>query len=213
MTAPPGIVDGRLRDYRVLGEGALARVLKALDGVGEETRIAGGAVRDLALGLTPGDFDLATTATPEAVMARARAAGFRVVPTGLAHGTVTVIVDGRPFEVTTLREDIATDGRHAVVKFGRDFRADALRRDFTINALSLDAKGRVHDYCDGLADLAARRVRFIGDASQRIREDYLRILRFFRFSARYGEGPLDAEGFAAAIAERDGLSVLSRERG
>ncbi len=184
MTALPAIVDGRLRDPGVLRAGAVARVRKALDGNGEETRIAGGAVRDLALGLTPGDFDLATTASPDVVMARARAAGFNVAPTGLAHGTVTVIADGRPFEVTTLREDVATDGRHAVVKFGRDFRADALRRDFTINALSLDAEGRVHDYCGGLADLEARRVRFIGDARERIREDYLRILRFFRFSAR-----------------------------
>jgi len=111
-----------------------------------------------------------------------------------------------------LREDVQTDGRHAVVRFGRDFRADAMRRDFTINALFLDVEGRVHDYCDGLADLQARRVRFIGDARQRIREDYLRILRFFRFSARYADGPLDAEGFAAAIAERAGLSILSRER-
>jgi poly(A) polymerase len=212
MTASPAIVDGRLRDPGVLQEEALARVLNALDGNGEETRVAGGAVRDLALGLTPGDFDLATTAPPEIVTSRARAAGFNVVPTGLTHGTVTVIADGRPFEVTTLREDIATDGRHAIVKFGRDFRADALRRDFTINALSLDAEGRVHDYCGGLADLDGRRVRFIGDARQRIREDYLRILRFFRFSARYGEGPLDAEGFAASIAEREGLAILSRER-
>ena len=196
----------------MLREGALARVLAALDGNGEETRLAGGAVRDLALGLTPGDFDLATTALPEIVIARARAAGLHFAPTGIAHGTVTVIADGRPFEVTTLREDVETDGRHAVVKFGRDFRADALRRDFTINALSLDAEGRVHDYCGGLADLQARRVRFIGDARQRIREDYLRILRFFRFSARFGEGALDAEGLAAAIAEREGLSILSRER-
>jgi poly(A) polymerase len=212
MSVLPGIVDGRLRDLRALREGAVARVMKALDGNGEETRIAGGAVRDLALGQPPGDFDLATTASPEVVIARARAASFNVAPTGLAHGTVTVIADGRPFEVTTLREDVMTDGRHAVVKFGRDFRADALRRDFTINALSLDAEGRIHDYCGGLADLEARRVRFIGDARQRIREDYLRILRFFRFSARYGEGPLDTEGLAASIAEREGLSILSRER-
>ena len=212
MTSAPAILNGRLRDRAVLREGPLARVLGALDGAGEATRVAGGAVRDLVLGLTPGDFDLATTALPEIVIARARAAGFNVAPTGLAHGTVTVIADGQPFEVTTLREDVETDGRHAVVKFGRDFRADAMRRDFTINALFLDAEGRVHDYCGGLVDLEAKRVRFIGDARQRIREDYLRILRFFRFSARYGEGPLDAEGFAAAIAEREGLSMLSRER-
>ena len=114
--------------------------------------------------------------------------------------------------MTTLRQDIATDGRHARVAFGRDFRADALRRDFTINALSIDAEGRVHDYAGGIADLAARRVRFIGDPRQRIREDFLRILRFFRFSARFGRGELDPEGFSAAISERDGLSILSRER-
>ena len=153
-------------------------------------------MRDLALGEKPGDFDLATTALPAVVMKRARAAGFGVAPTGLAHGTVTVIVEGRPIEVTTLRHDVETDGRHAKVAFGRDFAADALRRDFTINALSLGRDGTVHDYAGGLADLADRRVRFIGDARQRIREDYLRILRFFRFSARYGQGALDPEGFA-----------------
>ncbi len=159
-----------------------------------------------------GDFDLATTALPEVVMRRARAAGFRVAPTGLAHGTVTLIVEGQPIEVTTLRRDVATDGRHAKVAFGRDFEADARRRDFTINALSLGRDGIVHDYTGGLADLAARRVRFIGDPGQRIREDYLRILRFFRFSARYGDGALDPEGLSAAIEERDGLMILSRER-
>ena len=145
-------------------------------------------------------------------MKRARAAGFGVAPTGLAHGTVTVIVDGRPLEVTTLRRDVDTDGRHAKVAFGRDFRDDALRRDFTINALSLTRDGRVQDYVGGLADLAAGRVRFIGEARRRIGEDFLRILRFFRFSARYGDGKLDPQGFAAAIAEREGLAILSRER-
>jgi len=212
MSDLPAIRDGRLVDRRLLDEGRLARALRALDGEGEETRLVGGAVRDLALGEKADDFDLATTASPEEVMKRARAAGFGVAPTGLAHGTVTVIVGGQPIEVTTLRRDLATDGRHAIVAFGRDFEADARRRDFTINALSLGRDGVVHDYVGGLADLAQRRVRFIGDASERIREDYLRILRFFRFSARYGEGALDAEGFRAAIRERDGLSVLSRER-
>jgi tRNA nucleotidyltransferase/poly(A) polymerase len=212
MSGLTAIRDGRLVDRRLLDEGRLARALRALDGEGEETRLVGGAVRDLALGEKADDFDLATTASPEEVMKRARAAGFGVAPTGLAHGTVTVIVAGQPIEVTTLRRDVATDGRHATVAFGRDFRADARRRDFTINALSLGRDGVVHDYAGGLADLAARRVRFIGDASERIREDYLRILRFFRFSARYGEGALDAEGLSAAIRERDGLGVLSRER-
>jgi poly(A) polymerase len=196
----------------LLREGPLADVMTLLNGGGEETRLVGGTVRDLALEAPPGDFDLATTAPPEAVTARARAAGLHVVPTGLAHGTVTIVAAGLPIEVTTLRQDIATDGRHATVAFGRDFRLDALRRDFTINALSIDMHGRVYDYAGGLADLEARRVRFIGDARSRIREDYLRILRFFRFSARFGEGELDAEGLAAAIREREGLAILSRER-
>jgi poly(A) polymerase len=196
----------------LLREGPLADVIKLLNGEGEETRLVGGAVRDLALGEPPGDFDLTTTARPEVVTARARAARLQVVPTGIAHGTVTIFADELPIEVTTLRQDLATDGRHAEVAFGRDFRIDALRRDFTINALSIDLEGRVHDYAGGLADLEARRVRFIGDPGQRIREDYLRILRFFRFSARFGEGELDAEGFAATIRERDGLAILSRER-
>lgn len=208
----PAIVKGRLKNRSVLKEGPLALALEALNGEGEETRVVGGAVRDLALGEPPGDFDLATTARPEVVMTRARRAGFGVVPTGLKHGTVTILVDGAPIETTTLREDVETDGRHAKVLFGRDFAGDARRRDFTINALSLDLDGAVHDYVDGLADLAAGRVRFIGDARARIREDFLRSLRFFRFSARYGEGPLDAEGFRAAVQEREGLRRLSRER-
>ena len=212
MSALPGLRDGRLADRRLLETGWLARALATLNGDGEETRLVGGAVRDLALGEAVGDFDLATTALPEVVMKRARAAGFGVAPTGLAHGTVTLIVEGRPIEATTLRRDVDTDGRHAKVAFGRDFRDDARRRDFTINALSLTEDGVVHDYVGGLIDLAARRVRFIGEARQRIREDYLRILRFFRFSARYGDGGLDRPGLAAAIAERDGLAILSRER-
>jgi poly(A) polymerase len=206
------LAGGRLRDMSLLREGPLADVMTLLNGDGEETRLVGGTVRDLALEAPPGDFDLATTALPEAAMTRARAAGLHVVPTGLAHGTVTILAEGLPIEVTTLREDIATDGRHAQVAFGRDFRVDALRRDFTINALSIDLDGCVHDYAGGLADLSARRVRFIGDPHLRIREDYLRILRFFRFSARFGEGELDAEGFAATIRERKGLAILSRER-
>jgi poly(A) polymerase len=212
MSALPAIREGFLVDRRVLREGPLARALTVLNFPGEETRLVGGAVRDLALGMSVGDFDLATTALPEIVMRRARAAGFGVAPTGLKHGTLTLIVDGAPIETTTLRQDVETDGRHAIVRFGRDFAADAMRRDFTINALSLGLDGAVHDYTGGLADLAARRVRFIGDASERIAEDYLRILRFFRFSARYGEGPLDPQGFAATIVGRDGLARLSRER-
>jgi poly(A) polymerase len=212
MKSLPAIADGRLKDRRLLEEGSLALALAALNGEGEETRLVGGAVRDLALGLPPGDFDLATTARPEIVMKRARRAGFGVAPTGLKHGTVTLIVAGAPIQTTTLREDVETDGRHAKVRFGRDFSQDARRRDFTINALSLGRDGIVHDYTDGLADLAARRVRFIGDARARIREDFLRSLRFFRFSAIYSEGPLDADGFLAVIQEREGLQRLSRER-
>ena len=212
MSGLPGLRDGRLKDLGPLSQGPLAGALAALDGEGEETRLIGGAVRDLALGKTAVDFDLATTATPDEVIRRARAAGFKVALTGLAHGTVTVIVDRQPIEVTTLREDVETDGRHAKVAFGRDFPADARRRDFTINALSLSRDGRLHDALGGLRDLAAGRVRFIGEADQRIREDYLRILRFFRFSARFGDGAVDREGLAAAIRGRAGMARLSRER-
>ncbi len=154
MTALPGLDGGRLRDLAPLRQGALARALRALDGDGEETRLVGGAVRDMALGEPVGDFDLATTATPSEVIRRAEAAGFKVALTGVAHGTVTVILGGRPIEVTTLREDVETDGRWAKVSFGRDFSADARRRDFTINALSLGPDGIVHDYVGGLVDLA-----------------------------------------------------------
>lgn len=195
-----------------LARPTLARLLDALNGEGEETRIVGGAVRDLLLDQPIGDVDLATTALPLETIRRGRAAGFKAVPTGIEHGTVTLVGDGVGFEVTTLREDIETDGRRATVRFGRDFVADALRRDFTVNAFSLDHAGTVHDPCGGLADLAARRIRFIGDAGSRIREDYLRILRFFRFHARYGAGAPDPEGLAACIAGRAGLAGLSRER-
>jgi poly(A) polymerase len=212
MSRAPGLKNGRLADLGPLTHGLLARAFGALDGDGEETRLVGGAVRDLALGASAVDFDLATTALPDEVIRRAEAAGFKVALTGLAHGTVTVIIDGRPVEVTTLREDVETDGRHAKVAFGRDFSADARRRDFTINALSLSADGQVHDPLGGLDDLASGRVRFIGDADSRIREDYLRILRFFRFSARFGEGALDREGLSAAIRARCGMARLSRER-
>jgi poly(A) polymerase len=212
MTALPGLTHGKLKNQTPLRQGPLARALGALNGEGEETRLVGGAVRDLALGEPAVDFDLTTTATTDEVTRRAREAGFKVALTGVTHGTVTIIVDGRPFETTTLREDVETDGRWAKVAFGRDFAADARRRDFTINALSLSIDGKIHDYVGGLEDLAAGRVRFIGDAEARIREDYLRILRFFRFSARFPAGLLDREGFSAAIRSRHGLARLSRER-
>jgi poly(A) polymerase len=195
-----------------LREGTLARLLAVLDRDGEQARVVGGAVRNALLGEPIGDIDIATTAVPPEVIRRAAGAGFKPVPTGIDHGTITVVVDSRPFEVTTLREDVETFGRHANVRFGRDWRADAERRDFTMNALSVSADGAVHDYVGGLADLAQRRVRFIGAAATRIAEDYLRILRFFRFHAAYGHGMPDPAGLHACIAARGGLEQLSRER-
>ncbi|GLK56497.1 poly(A) polymerase [Methylopila capsulata] len=205
-------VSARLDDVAWLTASPLREVLAALDSDGEEARIAGGAVRDAWLGLPRGDIDVATTALPEETMRRARAAGWKAVPTGIDHGTVTVVAEGHPFEVTTLRRDVATDGRRAVVAYTRDWAEDVQRRDLTMNGLYLDRAGRIHDLVGGLGDLEAGRARFIGDARERIREDYLRILRFFRFHARFGRGELDREGFAAAVAERAGLATLSRER-
>jgi poly(A) polymerase len=195
-----------------LTEAPLGDLLAELDRDGEEARVVGGAVRNALLGEPHGDIDIATTALPQEVVRRVTAAGFKPVPTGIEHGTITVVAAGTPFEVTTLREDIETFGRHAKVAFGRDWRRDAERRDFTINALSAARDGTVYDYVGGLEDVAARRVRFIGDAATRIAEDYLRILRFFRFHAAYGEGALDPAGVAACIAGREGLERLSRER-
>jgi poly(A) polymerase len=199
-------------DAAWLREAPLRDILAALDGDGEEARIVGGAVRNALLGEPHGDIDIATTAPPAEVIRRVEAAGFKAVPTGVEHGTVTAAAAGQPFEVTTLREDVETFGRHAKVVFGRDWKRDAERRDFTMNALSLSRDGTVHDYVGGLADIEARRVRFIGDATRRIAEDYLRILRFFRFHAAYGEGTPDPEGLAACIEGRAGLEQLSRER-
>lgn len=187
-------------------------VFSALAAAGLEGRVVGGAVRNALLGTDVSDIDIATPALPEQVMAAAAAAGLGVVPTGLKHGTVTVVADGVPHEVTTLRHDVETDGRHAVVAFSADWAKDAARRDFTINALYCDRDGTVFDPLGGLPDLAARRVRFIGDPHERIREDYLRILRFFRFSAEYAAGPFDASGLDAAGELRAGLWGLSRER-
>jgi poly(A) polymerase len=196
-----------------LSDAALGKVLGALDRDGEEARVVGGAVRNAIIGEPVHEIDIATTAVPQETIRRVEAAGLKAVPTGIEHGTVTVVVDGRPFEVTTLREDVETYGRHAKVAFGRDWRRDAERRDFTMNALSLTRDGTVCDYVGGLADLDARRVRFIGEAGKRIAEDYLRILRFFRFHAAYGDGgPPDCSGLSACIVARGGLENLSRER-
>lgn len=195
------------------GRPGLARVLAALDGEGEEARIVGGAVRDWLIGRgVRFDIDIATTATPEEVTRRALAAGLKAVPTGVEHGTVTVVAEAEPYEVTTLREDVETDGRRARVVFGRSWAHDAQRRDFTMNALYLTRTGELIDLVGGAADARAGRVRFIGDADVRIREDYLRILRLFRFHAAYGKGALDEAALAAAVRNRDGLGRLSRER-
>jgi poly(A) polymerase len=203
----------RKLDAAWLSAGALPRLLAVLDCDGEEARVVGGAVRNALLKMPIHEVDVATTAVPEEVVRRVTAAGLKAVPTGIEHGTVTVVVDKHPFEVTTLRQDVETYGRHAKVAFGRDWKSDAERRDFTINALSASRDGTVHDYVGGLADLAVRRVRFIGDPRRRIEEDYLRILRFFRFHAAYSEGGHpDAQGLAACIAGREGLDQLSRER-
>jgi len=164
------------------------------------------------MGLPLSDIDIATTASPDEVVRRATGCGLRAVPTGIDHGTVTLVVDGAPFEVTTLRQDVETFGRKAKVAFGRDWKVDAERRDFTMNALSISADGVVHDYVGGRADLEAGRVRFIGDPARRIAEDYLRILRFFRFQASYAHGAPDPAGLHACIVARDGLRSLSRER-
>ena len=197
----------------LLDQPGVRRALAALDVKGAETRLVGGCVRDALLGNPSADIDLATTLLPDAVMdAARRVPGLKAVPTGIEHGTVTLVTGDGPIEVTTLREDVETDGRHAVVRFGGDFARDAERRDFTVNALSLGADGRLHDTVGGLPDLAAGRVRFIGDPATRIREDALRILRFFRFHARFGAGPPDAAALAACIAARDALDRLSRER-
>ena len=201
-----------LGDAPWLGSGGAARVLALLNGKGEEARVVGGAVRNALLNLPTGDIDIATTALPDEVIRRARASGIKSVPTGIEHGTVTLIVDAQPFEVTTLREDVETFGRKARVAFGRDWVRDAERRDFTINGLSVSADGVVHDHVGGVADIAARRVRFIGDPDQRIAEDYLRILRFFRMHAAYGAGAPDRAGYLACIRARAGLTGISAER-
>lgn len=191
---------------------ALTRVLALLNAEGGEARVAGGAVRNSLMGLPVADVDIATTLTPDAVVARAKAAGVKAVPTGIEHGTVTLVTEGQPFEVTTLRRDVATDGRRAEVAFGTDWQADAERRDLTINALYAKADGSVVDLVGGLKDIKTRTVRFIGEADKRIAEDYLRILRFFRFFAHYGGGRPDADGLRACARAKGNLGKLSAER-
>ncbi len=196
---------------RLSAREGFAALIEALGGP-DQTRLVGGVVRDTLLGLDPADVDLATRLLPDDVLARLKAAGIRAVPTGIAHGTVTAVLPSGPIEVTTLRHDVSTDGRHAVVAFTDAWDEDAARRDFTMNALYADpVTGAVFDSVGGLADLEARVVRFIGDPYRRIAEDHLRILRFFRFHARFGD-TIDAEGLAACSARANDLMALSRER-
>lgn len=191
---------------------ALKRIFALLNADGGEVRIVGGAVRNALMDLPVVDVDMATTLTPDVVVERAKAAGVKSVPTGIEHGTVTLVIDGEGFEVTTLRRDVETNGRHAQVAFGTDWQTDAERRDLTINALYANEKGEIIDLIDGLPDVESRTVRFIGDAAMRIAEDYLRILRFFRFFAHYGSGRPDADGLRASARAKDKLGTLSAER-
>lgn len=200
-----------LREQAWLNEPRLQAVMRALNAKGE-TRVAGGAVRNALLGVPVADVDLATVLLPNEVIAAAKAAGFGVHPTGIDHGTVTVTHQRAAFEVTTLRRDIETDGRHAVVSFTTDWAEDAARRDFTINAMYCDSSGKIFDYTKGYQDIQKWRVKFVGDASERIREDYLRILRFFRFHAWYGKNAPDKKGLEACVTLKSGLKKLSVER-
>ena len=191
---------------------ALTRVFNLLNADGGEARVVGGAVRNSLMGLPVADIDMATTLLPDEVVARAKKAGIKSVPTGIDHGTVTLVIEGAPFEVTTLRRDVETDGRRAEVAFGSDWKVDAERRDLTINALYANAKGEVIDLVGGLPDIEKRHIRFIGNAAERVAEDYLRVLRFFRFFAHYGSGRPDADGLRACAKARSKLGTLSAER-
>ncbi|MGA7117616.1 MAG: CCA tRNA nucleotidyltransferase [Hyphomicrobium sp.] len=213
MTVDPNPApDPRLADASWLRAPETQRVLAAVTAGGGEARIVGGAVRNTLMSRPVTDIDIATTVRPEDVLARAQVAGLSAIPTGLSHGTVTVVAGHQPFEVTTLRRDVETHGRHATVAFTEDWSSDAHRRDFTINALYCDAAGRLYDHTSGLDDLAAHRVRFIGRAEDRIAEDYLRILRFYRFTAEYAEGSIDREGHEACATTQEGLDLISAER-
>lgn len=208
--SPPSLADAPW-----LGAVATRKVMAALEAEGgpDVARFVGGCVRNSLMGRPVDDVDIATQLTPVAVTRALGVAGLKAVPTGLDHGTVTAVADSQPFEITTLRRDVTTDGRRATVAFTTDWAEDAGRRDFHINALYADGEGRVFDPTgQGLADIAARRVAFVGDAGRRIREDRLRILRFFRFQAWYGAGDPDADGLAACVEEAGGLGELSAER-
>lgn len=198
----------RIAPPAFLADPALKAVMTALP----ESRVVGGAVRDALAGRAVADVDLATPRTPEEVGRALRKAGLRAVPTGIDHGTVTAVSGHRGFEITTLRNDVETDGRHAIVRYTTDWREDAARRDFTLNAMSMTPDGAVYDYFGGIGDLREGRVHFVGDAASRIAEDYLRVLRFFRFHARYGRGAPDANALAALRDGVPGLARLSPER-
>ena len=187
-------------------------VMGALTANGGAARFVGGCVRNALMGVPVDDIDIATPLTPDEVTRRLVAAGLQAVPTGIEHGTITAVANKKPFEITTLRRDVSTDGRRATVAFSQDWAEDASRRDFTMNALYADQTGQVFDPVGGIADLQARRVRFIGDASRRIAEDYLRILRLFRFHAWYGKGEIDADGLSACAVARAQIKTLSGER-
>ena len=199
-------------DQSWLKKPQLQTLLALLQENGEEARVNGGAVRNAIMEMPVNDVDVSTTLVPRDVILRMKAAGHKTVPTGIEHGTVTVIIDGEAYEVTTLRSDVETDGRHATVLYGRDWEVDARRRDLTMNALYCDADGKVYDPLGGMPDILSKTVRFIDDAETRIREDYLRILRFFRFFAWYGEFRPDAEGLKASARLKDELGTLSVER-
>ncbi|MGH1419305.1 MAG: CCA tRNA nucleotidyltransferase [Hyphomicrobiaceae bacterium] len=203
---PQKITPGWLTDT------ATQAVFKALQAHGHQVRAVGGAPRNTLARTPVTDIDLATTATPDETIDAAKAAGLRCIPTGLAHGTITILSQNKTFEVTTLRQDVSTDGRRATVAFTDDWQRDACRRDFTINAIYVAADGTIFDPVGGVADLRQSRVRFIGEPQARIREDYLRILRFFRFTGQFAQGAIDAGGLAACQAEREGLQNLSAER-
>ncbi len=208
----PGIDLPSLAGEAWLSSQATQRVMAAIEAGGYQVRAVGGVVRNGLMGLPITDIDIATTAMPQEVIRLARAENLGVAETGLQYGTVTVIAEHHPFEVTTLRRDVESHGRHATIAFTDDWAVDARRRDFTMNALYCDRAGRVHDPLGGYADLLARRVRFIGEAADRIREDYLRILRFFRFTAQYARDEPDTVGLVACTRLREGLAQLSKER-
>lgn len=209
MKAPAQFAKG---EAPFLGDPSLLAVMTAIEHAGGEVRVNGGAVRNALLREPVADIDLSTTLNPAQTTEALQRADIKAVPTGFEHGTVTAVHGGKGYEITSLREDIETDGRRALVRFGSDWTADASRRDFTLNALYCDRHGRIFDPLDGYGDLVNRRIRFIGDADRRIAEDRLRILRFFRFFAWYGSGRPDAESLKACNRARDGLDGLSAER-